>query len=200
MIDQRLREILLHAAREIVHDQVLGREGGHYQRLEDLCGEFPVLLEHRGAFVTLKKRVTEQGELDLRGCIGSLKSDIPLFEEILRLSVEAAFHDPRFRPVTLEELGNLTFEISVLSELKRIGSYHDIRIGIDGIMLNCSGRRAVFLPQVSTEQQWDLETTLTHLSLKAGLEQDAWRDSVCGFEVFQAEVFSEDDSYGNTHV
>jgi AmmeMemoRadiSam system protein A len=200
MIPQQLRRILLQSVRETVgahlerrrFDEIVGR-------LKSLGEDHPLLLSRRGAFVTLKKSRSED-ESSLRGCIGSMIANLPLYEEILRLAVEAAFHDPRFHPVTSDELEQINFEISVLTELTQIGSYHDIRIGTDGILLSCSGRRAVFLPQVPVEQQWDLETTLTHLCLKAGLDQDAWKDSLCSFEVFQAEVFSEGDVHGEAQM
>jgi AmmeMemoRadiSam system protein A len=200
MIPQQLRGILLQSVRDTVHAHLKQRDFEQIvERLKSLGEDYPMLLSRRGAFVTLKKSRSED-EASLRGCIGSLVANLPLYEEILRLALEAAFHDPRFHPVTSDELEQIRFEISVLTQLSPIGSYHDIRIGTDGIMLSCSGRRAVFLPQVPVEQQWDLETTLTHLCLKAGLDQDAWKDSLCSFEVFQAEVFGEGDVHGEAQM
>lgn len=199
MIPEQLRSILLQSVRDAVAAH-LNRTGYDkiVARLLTLGEEYPVLFSKRGAFVTLKKPHAQ--EYALKGCIGSLIANLQLYEEILRLAVEAAFHDPRFLPVTSDELDEIRFEISVLTELTPVDSYHDIRLGTDGILLSCSGRRAVFLPQVPIEQQWDIGTTLTHLCLKAGLDQDAWRDSLCSFEVFQAEVFSEDEGYGETQM
>ena len=59
------------------------------------------------------------------------------------------------------------------------------------MVLKKDGRSAVFLPQVAPEQGWNLETTLQHLSVKAGLPPDAWKDGA-SFEVFQADVFGEE--------
>ena len=73
---------------------------------------------------------------------------------------------------------------------KPIASYQEIRIGIDGVVLEKSGYRAVFLPQVAPEQNWNREEMLKHLSLKAGLSADGWKEGA-SFLVFQAEVFGE---------
>ena len=71
-----------------------------------------------------------------------------------------------------------------------VDSYNKIRLGTDGVVLKKAGRSAVFLPQVATEQHWDIPTMLTELSLKAGLPADAWKEGAT-FLVFQAEVFGE---------
>jgi AmmeMemoRadiSam system protein A len=103
----------------------------------------------------------------------------------------AAFHDHRFMPLTEGELDRIDIEISILSELTEVNDYQDIIIGTDGILLKQGMRQAVFLPQVAPEQGWDLETTLRHLSRKAGLPPNAFKDPETSFEVFQADVFSE---------
>ena len=68
----------------------------------------------------------------------------------------------------------------------------DIRIGTDGVVLRKDGKSAVFLPQVAPEQGWDLETTLKHLSMKAGLPTDARKEGAT-FLTFQADVFGENE-------
>ncbi len=142
----------------------------------------PNLLENRGAFVTL----TRDGAL--RGCIGYIQGIKPLLQAVAENAASAAVGDPRFRPVTPAEAPVLELEISALSPLRRVAGAADITIGTHGILLDKNGRQAVFLPQVAVEQHWDLETTLTQLSLKAGLPRDAWRQGA-GFRVFTAEVF-----------
>ncbi len=137
-----------------------------------------------GAFVTLKKN----GEL--RGCIGEIFPSRPLYKAVMAEAINAGLADPRFPPVTLSELKELTFEISVLFPPQRVKSWREIQIGRHGIVLRKNGRTAVFLPQVAVEQHWDLETTLSHLSRKAGLPPDAWREGA-EFQVFEAIVFSE---------
>jgi uncharacterized protein (TIGR00296 family) len=85
----------------------------------------------------------------------------------------------------------LKVEISVLSPPEEIPSYKDFKVGEHGVILRKGARGAVFLPQVPVEQGWDAETTLTNLSLKAGLAPDAWKEEDCRFKVFNAVCFSE---------
>jgi len=150
----------------------------------------PFYQERRGLFVTLKKHDGESS-YTLRGCIGNLMGSSSLAEIVADLAREAAFHDPRFSAVCLDEMGSLVIEISVLTKPKRIPSYEQIRIGIDGVILSKGYNRAVFLPQVAPEQGWETEEMLEHLCMKAGLSPSAWKDNRCELEVFQAEVFSE---------
>ena len=145
------------------------------------------LQEHKGTFVTLKHRGGE-----LRGCIGTIIGREPLYRAVLRLAEESAMHDPRFPPVACQELQDLYFEISVLTHPKPVKNYQKIQLGKDGIILICSSRSSVFLPQVPVEQGWDIETTLRHLAVKAGLPHDQWRKDDCLLQVFQAEVFGEE--------
>lgn len=141
--------------------------------------------ETYSVFVTLKR-----GE-HLRGCIGHIFPVQDLWLDIRENAVAAAVHDPRFPPVTADELSGLTVEVSVLTPPREISGPDEFIVGRHGIVLNSKGRRAVFLPQVASEQGWDRETTLTFLSRKAGLSSDAWRDSSTKFEVFEAQVFGE---------
>ena len=95
-----------------------------------------------------------------------------------------------FRLLKRSLLKNISIEISVLSPPWQVESYNDIKIGTHGIILKKDGHSAVFLPQVASEQGWDLATTLTHLSQKAGLPADGWKKDA-EFEVFTAIVFHE---------
>lgn len=190
------REFLLKTARAVIASKMRGDPSlaDHgFASIDDLYRRYPNLRVSCGVFVTLKDKNPKIVENDLRGCIGTIIGREPLYEGVRRLAVESAFHDPRFMPLASDELQDVRIEISVLTPPSPVDSYHDIALGRDGILLSCSGRVAVFLPQVAAEQGWDLETTLTHLSLKAGLDADAWMDDVCTFEVFQAEVFGEDE-------
>jgi len=135
-----------------------------------------------GAFVTLHK------DGQLRGCIGYIAGIKPLCEAVRDNGAAAAVGDPRFPPVTPAELDQLDLEISALSPLNRVSGPLEIDIGRHGILFAKSGRQSVFLPQVAVEQGWDLDTTLTHLALKAGLAADAWRTGA-EFQVFEADVF-----------
>lgn len=142
----------------------------------------PRLLASRGAFVTL----TAGGRL--RGCIGYIEGHKPLVEAVVDNGRSAAVGDPRFAPVSARELDSLEVEVSVLTPLAPVGSPEDIEIGRHGVVLAAQGRRAVFLPQVAVEQGWDLETTLGHLAVKAGLAPNAWQEDA-QLLVFEAEVF-----------
>jgi AmmeMemoRadiSam system protein A len=141
--------------------------------------------EARGLFVTLRKR----GEL--RGCIGTLAPHGDLSRGIAEYALRAAFEDPRFPPLSPEELGDCAIEISVLSPPEAISGPEEIDIGRDGLILESRGRRGLLLPQVATEWGFDAERFLTEVSRKAGLPADAWREPGAQLWAFRAEVFSE---------
>jgi AmmeMemoRadiSam system protein B/AmmeMemoRadiSam system protein A len=147
-------------------------------------GFSPDLQYPRGVFVTLKKH--EQ----LRGCIGRIVPDAPLLELVGAMALQSAFEDPRFKPVTANELGDLEIEISVLTPMKQVKGPEAIVVGPDGVLLKKGGRSAVFLPQVAPEQGWGRDEMLDHLSMKAGLPKGSWREGA-EFFTFQAIVFSE---------
>ena len=88
------------------------------------------------------------------------------------------------------ELPEISIEISALTVPRQVESYKDIKIGLDGMVLQKGYSKAVFLPQVAPEQGWNLDQTLTNLAMKAGLPPDAWKQG-CKFLTFQAEVFGE---------
>jgi len=141
----------------------------------------------RGAFVTLHK------DGNLRGCIGLFTSNEPLCKVISQMAIESATGDPRFSPVTKEELGHINIEISVLTEPQLIDDWQKIRLGVDGVIVRKGFSQGVFLPQVATETGWDLETFLSQLCLqKAGLSPDAYKDSSTKLYTFQAVIFSEE--------
>jgi AmmeMemoRadiSam system protein A len=144
--------------------------------------------QHRGAFVSLH----ESGG-DLRGCIGHVMSDRPLGEVIRRVAVSAARSDPRFAPITSDELPDLRIEISVLSELVRMAAADSGRlvIGRDGVLVRRGSAQAVLLPQVATEQGFGVEAFLTAVCRKAGLGAGSWREPATDVFTFTADVFVE---------
>ena len=144
----------------------------------------PILSEPRGVFVTLKK----QG--NLRGCIGRMVPDRPLGELVGIVALQSALEDPRFSPVMAGELADLEVEISVLTPMKPVSGPNDIVVGRDGVLLQKGGKSAVFLPQVAPEQGWGRDEMLKHLSMKAGLLPNDWKEGAT-FLTFQAIVFSE---------
>lgn len=145
----------------------------------------PLLRKNLGAFITLRK----QGEL--RGCIGYMREDIPLYKVVSSMALESAFSDRRFMPVTIEELSNIEIEISVLTPSKPIKSIDEIVLGRDGVVLSKKVRRAVFLPQVATEMRWNKTEFLDNLCRKAGLPPGSWQDAE--LHIFQAKIFQESD-------
>jgi AmmeMemoRadiSam system protein B/AmmeMemoRadiSam system protein A len=145
----------------------------------------PALLQERGAFVTLRKH----GEL--RGCIGQLIGDRPLYLVVQNMAVSAAVADQRFPPVTEEELSDLEIEISVLSPLEQVESVDQIQVGLHGVIIRRGLKQAVYLPQVAPEQGWGREEMLENLCLKAGLSKEACKKAGTQFYVFRAEVFEE---------
>jgi AmmeMemoRadiSam system protein B/AmmeMemoRadiSam system protein A len=145
----------------------------------------PALARKAGAFVTL----TLDGEL--RGCIGHMSADQPLSQIVPEMARAAAFSDPRFPALTLEELENARLEISVLSPLHRITDTNQIRIGTDGLMINQGGAQGVFLPQVPVQQGWDRGQYLENLCGKAGLMPGCWKQNKALY-TFTAEVFGEE--------
>ena len=182
VLDAEAREFLLRVARAAVEQAVKSPRS----RFSLPSGAPAAALAKMGAFVTLNDKSTGA----LRGCIGEILPMRPLAEAVAARAADAALRDPRFQPVTERELPSLRVEVSALTPPKRVASWREIVLGRDGITLEKDGRFAVFLPQVAPEQAWDLPTTLTYLSMKAGLGSGAWRDGA-SFETFQAEVFHE---------
>ena len=135
-----------------------------------------------GAFVSLHK----QGRL--RGCIGHFGEDVPLYEIVAEMARAAAFEDPRFLPVTRDELDELDIEISVLTPMRRIQSLDEFQLHRHGIYIKKGYRSGTFLPQVADEVNWTKEEFVGHCSQdKAGLGWDGWRDAE--LYVYEAIVF-----------
>jgi len=144
----------------------------------------PLLLEKRGAFVTLKV------DNELRGCIGYPLPHKSLVETIIDCAIAAATQDFRFPSIKQEELSRLNIEISVLTLPRKIKDISEIKVGEHGIILSKGSHKGLLLPQVPVEWDWDLETYLNHGCLKAGLPEDEWKKGAT-IEIFSAQVFSE---------
>ncbi len=145
-----------------------------------------VLQQKLGAFVTLKTH----GQL--RGCIGCFNPDKPLYQVVQEKVVDAAINDPRFYPVDVDELKNLSIEISVLSPNIKVDDWKKIKLGTHGVVIKKGSQGGTFLPQVATETGWDLETFLSNLcSHKAGLPANSYKDPKANIYVFTAQVFGE---------
>lgn len=140
-----------------------------------------------GMFVTLKNKE------ELRGCIGCLNSEDPLWKLAMEYAVESS-RDSRFtfHPVRFSELQELTLEISVLSPLRQIKDYRETLLGTHGIVIEKGWNRGVFLPQVAKETGWTLEEYWENLAHhKAGLPPNAYQSKEAVLYVFEALVFSE---------
>lgn len=135
-----------------------------------------------GAFVSLHKHGR------LRGCIGHFGEDTPLHRIVAEMARAAAFEDPRFMPVTKDELDDLDIEISVLTPMRRIQSIDDFELHKHGIYIRKGYRSGTFLPQVADEVNWTKEEFIGHCAQdKAGIGWDGWRDAE--LYVYEAIVF-----------
>lgn len=143
------------------------------------------LAEPRGAFTTL--HLFEK----LRGCIGYVLPTGSLYQTVAETARAAAFEDPRFQPVTLDEAPQLKIEISVLSVPRPIRP-EDVEVGKHGLIVTVGMRRGLLLPQVPVEWEWDRETFLEQTCAKAGLPPDAWLRGA-DIQAFTAEVFGEEE-------
>jgi AmmeMemoRadiSam system protein A len=138
-----------------------------------------------GLFVSLHR------EGELRGCIGTLSPNGELTRVVSEFALRAAFEDPRFSPLSADELPACRIEISVLTAPRGISGPDEIEIGRDGLILELGPRRGLLLPQVATEWGFDRDRFLAEVSRKAGLPPEAWRRPEARLWAFQAEVFSE---------
>lgn len=152
--------------------------------------EYPSeLCEVGSCFITLKL------DGSLRGCIGTIEANGPLILNIVENSFKAAFCDPRFKPVTQSEFGNLVAEISILSSPEKVeySSEHDLLEKItpneDGLILTFGNHKATFLPSVWKELPTP-KLFLQHLKYKAGLMPDFWNNDIT-IEKYKAEKISK---------
>lgn len=174
---------LLKLARKTIYESLARRE--FPDRPEKDAFSDPVFSEKCGAFVTLHI----QGAL--RGCIGYIQGIKTIPETITDMARASAFQDPRFRSLTLKEYDKIDIEISVLTPIEEINEINDIVIGRDGLIISRGPRSGLLLPQVATEQKWDIFTFLENTCYKAGLPGDAWKQEGTKLEKFSAQVFGE---------
>ncbi len=180
MLSVKEGEFLLHLARKTLESYFQKKDFKLTSPPPDLAN----LYQKHGAFVTLKK-----GDL-LRGCIGSLEGDKPLYQLIPELALASAFKDPRFSPLREEELPEITIEISILSPLKPAQPW-EVEVGKHGIYLVKGLNKGVLLPQVATEHNLDRETFLRYGCLKAGLSEDCYQDPKVKLYIFTCQIFDE---------
>jgi len=131
----------------------------------------PRLLANGAVFVTINRNH------ELRGCIGHIQAVMPLYRSVISNAVSASSRDPRFPPMTKDELTNLELEVTVLSPLELLDDVKNIRIGAHGLYISKGMNSGVLLPQVAEEYRWDVPTFLEQVSIKAGLPANAWKDA-----------------------
>jgi uncharacterized protein len=181
-LSEEEKEVLLLAAR----DAIGALFGESHPPVIDIQN-YPHLFEKNiGAFVTLKIHK------ELRGCIGYLEnSELTLYNTICKAARYAAFNDPRFLPLSKSELTLINIEISVLSSFMPIKEYGDIELGKHGLLLDEPGLRALLLPQVAIENNFNLEQFLIAICQKAGSDIFLWQKKKLNLKVFTATIFSE---------
>jgi AmmeMemoRadiSam system protein A len=184
------RKLLLNLARRTLTCVVTNPDLSGFE--VNARGMPPQLSETKACFVTL----TENGEL--RGCIGHISPQEPLYQAVVDNARNAAIRDPRFLPVQPGETGKIKIEISVLTEPKPLPftSPEDLlaklQPGKDGVVLKLDGRGATFLPQV-WEQLPDKVEFLNHLSEKAGCAPGDWRGKDVSVSIYHVEAFKESE-------
>lgn len=127
---------------------------------------------------------------DLRGCIGHIDAERPLYAAVQDSAIKAAIADPRFYPVTAGELDNLVIEVSVLSPLRPVASLDEIEVGQDGLLIIGQRRRGLLLPEVPLAYGWGKNEFLRALCQKAGLPEDVWPGAATLY-AFTTESFEE---------
>lgn len=175
-----VKQALLKLARRAIANAVF--DNGH----PEISPSAGPLAQSAGVFVSLHRAGR------LRGCIGNIGPVGPLAASMVNCAVRAALHDPRFPPVVPEEVAQLEIEISVLSPAKSIRPA-EISVGRHGLMIKQGKLRAVLLPQVAVARCWTRERFLEETCRKAGLPEDAWKDSNTQLFAFETQVFREAD-------
>jgi uncharacterized protein (TIGR00296 family) len=156
------------------------------------------LRRKQGVFVTLYT----YPERELRGCIGIPLPEYPLIEATMRAAIASATEDPRFPPVSLEEMSSIIVEVSALTPPEEI-KFTDpkelpnmIKIGEDGLIIEAGIYSGLLLPQVPVEYGWSPEEYLMHLCIKAGLAPTYWLTGKMRLYRFSAQVFEEETPRG----
>ena len=167
-----LKEIALTSIKDSLNGKPIAEHPSLTATLRQKCG----------AFVSLHKHGR------LRGCIGHFGEDVPLHEIVAEMARAAAFEDPRFMPVTADELSDIVIEISVLTPMRRIQSLDEFELHRHGIYIRKGYRSGTYLPQVADEVNWTKEEFVSHCAQdKAGIGWDGWKDAE--LYVYEAIVF-----------
>lgn len=174
------QKTLLDLARQTLEDFVR-KERRSRAEIEDAV----LQVRDRGVFVSLHKK----GEL--RGCIGTVAGANPLYETVIEMTEASACRDSRVKPVRQSELGEICISISILSPLEAANRPLLLEVGKHGLHVAQGMRRGILLPQVATEQQWNIQTFLEQTCLKAGLRKNAWRHQDTQVSSFTTLIIEE---------
>jgi len=177
---------LLRVARETIRQALFGRESENVAE----TASSQKFCERRGTFVTL---TINRG---LRGCIGHIIPQETLLEGVRVNALNAAFRDPRFRPLSETEFDHIKIEVSILTEPRPLAYSNAADLmqklapGRDGVIIKKGYHQATFLPQV-WEQLPDKKDFLTHLCMKAGLAGNAWEREKFDVLTYRVQAFHE---------
>ncbi len=189
MFSQKEGECAVRAARKVVHSHTRGKK----VEVGDLPDKFN---KKMGVFVTINRYPSG----DLRGCIGFPEPVMPLKDALVR-SVVSATRDPRFAPLSKNELDNIVIEVTLLTPPKSVRCKtkeipQNIECGKDGLIVSYKNRSGLLLPQVPVEHGWDVLEFLDHTCLKAGLPPGTWKEEDCTIKKFQGQIFMEKEPEG----
>jgi MEMO1 family protein len=168
---------LLILAKDTIREYVINR------KVPETGSVNPKFRADESVFVTVKKNG------GLRGCIGNTQPVMSLYEAVIKNAIAASSGDPRFPPLTEEELKDIDVEISILSPLTPVKNAGEIKVGKHGLVIRKGMQSGLLLPQVATEFGWDRETLLEQLCVKAGLPKGSWKEA--DLYTFTAEIIKD---------
>jgi len=184
-------ELLVKTARAIVFEYLKNNNRLKLDENFELNYSF-----NSGVFITLNN------PNGLRGCIGFPLPDKKLFNALKDASISAATEDPRFSPVRVDELDEITFEVTVLTPPEEIrvddplDYLSQIKVGRDGLIIKHSFYSGLLLPQVPIEYGWTEEEFLEYTCEKAGIPKDYWKKKETKILKFEGIVFKEESPSG----
>jgi uncharacterized protein len=186
MISEEEGEFLVKLARKTIETYI--KDG----KITVVPDETPQnLRQDMGVFVTLNS------QSQLRGCIGYPEPVKPLVQATIDVAIGAATQDPRFPRVNINELAEITVEVSVLTPPKLLEALkpseylEKVSLGETGLIVEMGVYRGLLLPQVPIEWGWDVEEFLGNTCMKAGLSPDCWLKEGVKIYSFQSQIFEE---------
>ncbi len=160
-----------------------------------------ILRNPAGVFVTLNKIIDKFEELG--GCIGYVLPIKPLIDAVIDVAIAAATEDPRFPPITFDEMSKIIVEVTILTPPEKIDVSDPneyltkIKIGRDGLLLRYGSIYGTLLPQVPVEYNWNVKEFLDNLCLKAGLPLKCWKNLDVEIYSYQAAIWKEKEPRGD---